>query len=84
MIPAANSDGLYRMADFDVRMVETMAEYEAIEDDETTSVAPLSPLTPHPSPLTSHSYTLGGVQATDSYQGIVIENGRSAFRARHN
>ena len=78
----ANSDGLYRMADFDVRMVETMAEYEAIEDEETTSVAPLSPLTPHPSPLTSHSYTLGGVQATDSYQGIVIENGRSALRTR--
>ena len=78
----ANSDGLYRMADFDVRMVETMAEYEAIEDEETTSVAPLSPLTPHHSPLTSHSYTLGGVQATDSYQGIVIENGRSALRTR--
>ena len=28
----ANSDGLYRLADVDARMAETMAEYDAIED----------------------------------------------------
>lgn len=30
----ANADGLYRLADFDARMSEAMAEYEAIEDDD--------------------------------------------------
>ena len=32
----ANADGLYRLADLDARMSETMAEYDAIEDVPTT------------------------------------------------
>ena len=32
----ANADGLYRLADLDARMAETMAEYDAIEDVPTT------------------------------------------------
>ena len=31
-----NADGLYRLEDLDRRMLETMAEYEAIEDDATS------------------------------------------------
>jgi glucose-1-phosphatase len=69
----ANSDGLYRLADLDARMAEAMAEYDAIEDDQTTSVNSA----PHASTLTSaHSYTLSGVQATDSTMGITISAGR--------
>ena len=31
----ANADGLYRLSDLDARMAETMAEYDAIEDEPT-------------------------------------------------
>ena len=33
----ANSDGLYRLEDLDTRMMETMGEYDAINDDSTTN-----------------------------------------------
>ena len=32
----ANSDGLYRLSDLDARMAETMTEYDAIKDTETS------------------------------------------------
>lgn len=61
------------LPDLDARMAETMAKYDAIEDDETTSVNPA----PHASALTpAHSYTLSGVPATDSTMGITISAGR--------
>ena len=72
----ANSDGLYRLADFDARMLETMAEYEAIEDVVTevpaaTITVPVRSIPP---------YTLNGIQSTDSTRGVVIEQGQKAVR----
>lgn len=72
----ANSDGLYRLADLDARMLETMAEYEAIEDVVTevpaaTITVPVRSIPP---------YTLNGVQSTDSTRGVVIEQGQKSVR----
>ena len=67
----ANSDGLYRLADFDARMMATMAEYEAIEDAATA--VPAARIVPINS---AHRYTVSGIQATDSTRGVVIENGK--------
>ena len=67
----ANSDGLYRLADFDARMTATMAEYEAIEDAATA--VPAARIVPINS---AHRYTVSGIQATDSTRGVVIENGK--------
>ena len=62
----ANGDGLYRLTDLDARFAETMAEYDAIEDD-ATAVAALTPNTQHPTPSArvipiseGRSYTLSG------------------------
>ena len=64
---SANSDGLYRLADLDNRMAETMGEYDAIEDVETAvpsaRIIPISQ---------GRSYTLSGVQATDSTRGVMV------------
>ena len=38
----ANSDGLYRLSDLDTRMVEAMAEYDAIEDAPTAVSATIN------------------------------------------
>ena len=73
----ANSDGLYRLADFDARMVETMAEYEAIEDDEATAVPASARIVPIGS---TRLYTLNGTQTTDSFRGIVIGQGQKTVR----
>ena len=71
-----NSDGLYRLADLDARMLETMAEYEAIEDvvtevPATTITVPVRSIPP---------YTLNGIQSTDSTRGVVIEQGQKSVR----
>ena len=39
---SANSDGLYRLSDLDTRMVEAMAEYDAIEDAPTAVSATIN------------------------------------------
>jgi len=71
----ANSDGLYRLADVDARMAETMGEYEGLSDEPTSvSAARVVPLG------TVRSYTLNGMEAPDSARGIVIENGRKRLR----
>jgi len=72
----ANSDGLYRMADLDKRMADTMAAYDAIEDDETIVVpaARIDPSAP------ARTYTLGGTPATDSIRGIVVGQGQKNVR----
>jgi len=72
----ANADGLYRLADLDTRMAEAMAEYEAIEDA-PTAVPAASLVAPESD---SRSYTLTGVQASDSTRGIVIENNQKKVR----
>jgi hypothetical protein len=75
-LPFANADGLYRLADLDTRMAEAMAEYEAIEDA-PTAVPAASLVAPESD---SRSYTLTGVQASDSTRGIVIENNQKRVR----
>ena len=75
----ANADGLYRLyrlSDLDTRMAEAMAEYEAIEDA-STAVPAASLVAPESD---SRSYTLTGVQASDSTRGIVIENNQKRVR----
>ena len=71
-----NSDGLYRLSDLDARMLEAMAEYEAIEDVVTevpaaTITVPVRSIPP---------YTLNGIQSTDSTRGVVIEQGQKSVR----
>ena len=71
----ANADGLYRLADFDNRMAETMAEYEAIEDVPTSvNSARIVPIN------AGQAYTLDGRHANDSTRGIVIENNQKTIR----
>ena len=71
-----NSDGLYRLSDLDARMLETMAEYEAIED--VVTEAPAATITV---PVRSiPPYTLNGIQSTDSTRGVVIEQGQKSVR----
>ena len=72
----ANADGLYRLADLDARMAETMAEYDAIEDDVTNVSAPARAI---PSGE-SRAYTLSGIPATDTTRGIVIEGNHKVMR----
>ena len=71
----ANSDGLYRLADLDVRMAEAMAEYDAIEDAPTAVSAATRAATSE-----VHSYTLNGTPADASTRGIVILNDKKIIR----
>ena len=71
-----NSDGLYRLSDLDGRFAATMAEYEAIED---VVSAVSSKARVQPAAQGGAAYTLGGLQASDSTRGIVVEAGRKAF-----
>ena len=73
----ANADGLYRLEDFDRRMLETMAEYEAIEDT-PTSIPAASARTVTPGE--AGTYTLGGIPAADSTLGVVIANNQKFLR----
>ena len=71
----ANADGLYRLSDLDARMAETMAEYEAIEDEPTVvSPSRIIPI------RATRAYRLDGTQANDSTRGIVIENAKKHSR----
>lgn len=73
----ANSDGLYRMADFDARMEATQAEYDAIED--VPSAIGSEAVAPRAS--TGSAYTLNALRATDSTRGIIIRDGRKYVEA---
>ena len=73
---AANSDGLYRLADLDARMASAMAEYDAIEDAPTA----VSSATRAVPTSEGHSYTLNGTPANASTRGIVIKNGKKIIR----
>ena len=75
-----NSDGLYRLSDLDARMAETMTEYDAIKDTETSAIP--APATTIPSG-SARSYTLSGTQASNSYRGIVIEQGHKTARTKY-
>ncbi|MCR5239623.1 MAG: histidine-type phosphatase [Prevotella sp.] len=72
----ANADGLYRLEDLDTRFAEAMAEYDAIEDSET-SISPAARIIPINE---GHAYTLNGMQANDSTRGVVIENGQKIIK----
>ena len=73
----ANADGLYCLEDLDRRMLETMAEYEAIEDT-PTSIPAASARTVTPGE--AGTYTLGGIPAADSTLGVVIANNQKFLR----
>lgn len=68
---SANSDGLYRLADFDARMAETQAEYDAIED-ETTAVTTVSNTAPAKS---AAIYNLQGQRLNAPQRGVNIIEG---------
>ena len=76
----ANSDGLYRLSDLDARMAETMEEYDAIEDAKTSAIAAPASNVPTGS---VRSYTLNGTLASNSYRGIVIEQGHKIARTKY-
>lgn len=73
----ANADGLYRLEDLDRRMLETMAEYDAIEDT-PTSIPAASARTVTPGE--AGTYTLGGIPAADSTLGVVIANNQKFLK----
>ena len=66
----ANADGLYRLADLDARMAETMAEYDAIEDV-PTAVRTVS----HPASLSAAIYNLQGQRLDAPQCGVNIVGG---------
>jgi glucose-1-phosphatase len=63
----ANADGLYRLADLDARMAETMAEYDAIEDAPTTVRAVSLPISP-----SATIYNLQGQRLDTPQRGVNI------------
>lgn len=65
-----NTDGLYRLADLDARMAETMAEYDAIEDV-PTAVRTVS----HPASLSAAIYNLQGRRLDTPQRGVNIVGG---------
>ena len=65
-----NTDGLYRLADLDARMAETMAEYDAIEDV-PTAVRTVS----HPASLSAAIYNLQGQRLDTPQRGVNIVGG---------
>ncbi len=73
-----NADGLYRMADLDGRFAEAMAEYDAIEDA-PTAVSAAARIVPIGD---GRTYTLNGMQATDSTRGLVIENHQKVVKKK--
>lgn len=73
-----NADGLYRMADIDGRFAEAMAEYDAIEDA-PTAVSAAARIVPIGD---GRTYTLNGMQATDSTRGLVIENHQKVVKRK--
>ena len=75
----ANSDGLYRLSDVDARMVETMEEYDAIEDMPTTVRAVAQ------TDDASHSaviYNLQGQRIDTPQRGVNIVGGEKKILSR--
>lgn len=70
-----NADGLYRLEDLDRRMLDTMHEYEAIEDAASAITSTRADASGR-----DVAYTLSGAPATDTTHGLVIENKRKVFR----
>ena len=66
-----NSDGLYRLADFDAHMGEAQAEYDAIED-ETTAVTTVSNTA---SAKSATIYNLQGQRLNEPQRGVNIIEG---------
>jgi len=66
-----NSDGLYRLADFDAHMAEAQAEYDAIED-ETTAVTTVSNTA---SAKSATIYNLQGQRLNEPQRGVNIIEG---------
>ena len=72
----ANSDGLYLLSDFDARMAEAMAEYDAIEDVPTA----IPSATRTAGTNEGRSYTLNGIPANASTRGVVIRSDKKIIR----
>lgn len=73
-----NADGLYRLADLDVRFTETINEYEAITDDATSISAPQQ--APAASASASY-YNLQGIRFESPQTGMNIEDsGKKVLR----
>ena len=66
----ANADGLYRLADLDARMSETMAEYDAIEDVPTAVRAASQSTSP-----SAAIYNLKGQRLDTPQRGVNIVGG---------
>jgi glucose-1-phosphatase len=58
-------------------MAETMSEYDAIVDDETAALSAPARNVPIGS---ARPYTLNGTLATNSFRGIVLEQGQKTLR----
>ncbi len=72
-----NSDGLYRLEDIDARMVQTMNEYDAIED------VPTAVQSARIVAIDSPVYRLDGTQlpsAAPAAREVIIDNGRKIVR----
>ncbi len=67
-----NADGLYRLADIDKRMDDTMKEYEAIEDVPTAIKA----MTKEAENAPDSVYSLHGQKLESPQKGVNIINGR--------
>ncbi len=68
----ANSDGLYRLSDFDGQLATAMSEYDAIKD-ETTAVS--APAAAPAAGQRATIYNLQGQQLNKQQKGINIVNG---------
>ena len=69
----ANADGLYPLSEVDARMAETMAEYEAIDDEQETTAVSAARVVPIGD---TRAYRLDGMPANGTTRGIVIEGNR--------
>ena len=73
----ANADGLYRLADLDARMAETMAEYDAIEDVPTAVSAVRQSAAP-----SAAIYNLHGQRLDTLQRGVNIIGGQKKIVAK--
>jgi len=71
-----NSDGLYRLSDLDARMAETMAEYEAIVDDDAVDAPAPQFIIFQP----DDTYNLHGQRVETPQRGVFIEGGRKRIQ----
>jgi len=75
----ANADGLYRFSDFDSRMAETQAEYEAIEDA-TAAVRTLKRTVP--AAQSASIYNLQGQRLDTMQHGVNVVGGEKIVKKR--